>query len=84
MKNKILAKIYMPQIDENFEIFLPLNKNISNIITLICKSVSEIKRVSLPDSNDYFLYNMDTGLKYEQNKTIKETNIRNGTRLLIM
>ena len=45
MKNKILVEIYVPQLDENYNIYLPLNKNIANIITLIGKSIIELKRI---------------------------------------
>ena len=32
MKNKVLTEIYVPQLDEEYDIYLPLNKNIANII----------------------------------------------------
>ena len=84
MKNKVLVEIYIPQLDEEFNIYLPLNKNIANIIELICKAVSEMKRIDQIDFNTFSLYNRESGLKYQQDKTIKETNIRNGFRLLLM
>ena len=84
MKNKVLVEIYIPQLDEKFNIYLPLNKNIANIIELICKAVSEMKRIDQIDFNTFSLYNRESGLKYQPDKTIKETNIRNGFRLLLM
>ncbi len=84
MKNKVLVEIYIPQLDEEFNIYLPLNKNIANIIELICKAVSEMKRIDQIDFNTFSLYNRESGLKYQPDKTIKETNIRNGFRLLLM
>jgi len=84
MKNKVLVDIYIPQIDENYNIYLPLNKNIANIIYLLCKSIKELKRIDNIDFNNYSLYNRDTGILYLSNSKIRETNIRNGFRLILM
>lgn len=84
MKNKVLVDIYIPQIDENYNIYLPLNKNIANIIYLLCKSIKELKRIDNIDFNNYSLYNRDTGILYLSNSKIRETNIKNGFRLILM
>lgn len=84
MKNKILVEIYVPQLDENYNIYLPLNKNIANIITLIGKSIIELKRIDNFDYNTLSLYNRETTIKYDPDSLIKETNIRNGFRLILM
>ena len=46
MKNKILTEIYVAQLDEKFNVYLPLNKNVANTIELICKAISEHKRIT--------------------------------------
>ena len=84
MKNKVLTEIYIPQIDEKYNIYLPLNKNIAEVITLIGKSIAEMKRLDTIDYNSFSLYNGETGLVYPADKIIRESNIRNGTRLIIM
>ena len=84
MKNKILTQIYIPQLDEEFNIFLPLNKNIANIIVLVCKSIGELKRINNIEYNKFSLYSRETSLKYPPDKLLKDTNIRNGFRLILM
>ncbi len=84
MKNKVLAEIYIPALDEEFDIYLPLNKNIANIIELIGKSICDIKRIDNIEYNTFSLYNRETCLKYPPDKLIRETNIRNGFRLILM
>ncbi len=84
MKNKILTEIYIPSIDERYNIYLPLNKNIAEIITLIGKSACELNRIDNINYNSFSLYNSDTGVVYAPDKLIRETNIRNGTRLIMM
>lgn len=84
MKNKVLVEIYIPQLDEEYNIYLPLNKNIANVIILIGKSISELKRIDNFDYNSLSLYNRETTIKYNPNSLIRETNIRNGFRLILM
>ena len=84
MKNKILTEIYVAQLDETFNIYLPLNKNIANSIELICKAISEYKRIEKINYKNLSLYNRETSLKYIPDLLIKDSNIRNGVRLILM
>ena len=84
MKNKVLTEIYVAQLDETFNVYLPLNKNIANSIELICKAISEYKRITNIDYKQLSLYNHETSLRYSPELLIKETNIRNGVRLILM
>lgn len=84
MKNKVLTEIYVPSVDEVYNIYLPLNKNVAESIVLIGKSIAEISRIEDMNYENLAMYNKDTGLLYQPDKLIRETNIRNGTRLIIM
>lgn len=82
MKNKVLVKLIVPDIDETYDIFLPINKKIGEIIILITKSINEHEIIDLP--NNKILYNRSTGKNYEPNVLIKNTDIRNGTNLILL
>ena len=84
MKNKVLTEIYFAQLDEKFNIYLPLNKNIANIIELVCKAISEYKRIDNINYKSLSLYNHETSLKYSPDILVKNSNIRNGVRLIMM
>ena len=42
MKNKVLVELVVPTIESSFDVYLPINKRIGNIITLLNKTVSEL------------------------------------------
>ncbi len=84
MKNKILVEIFIPQIDEKYNIYLPLNKNVANIIILISKAVKEINSLNELDLNSCALYNAETGLAYSPELIVRDSNIRNSSRLILM
>lgn len=81
--NKVLVNIVVPQLDKNFDILLPINKKIGNILELIDDALQEL--------NDYYnkdtsvnLYNKYTGQKYMLGSRILDTDIRNGTVLILI
>lgn len=82
MKNKVLIKLIVPDIDETYDIFLPINKKIGEIVILVIKSINEHESLNLP--NNKVLYNRNTGKDYDPNDLIKNTDIRNGTSLILL
>ena len=42
MKNKVLVDLIVPEIDEEYSVYLPINKKIGNIIILLNKAIYEL------------------------------------------
>lgn len=84
MKNKILIELIVPGLDEVYDIYIPINKKIGSIINLLQKSIFELSDgVYIPTTNT-FLYSGENGEKYDINAIVKDTNIRNGCRVVLM
>lgn len=83
MKNKVLVQLIVPDIEEQYDIFLPLNKKIGNIIILLAKSIRELSNTEQINT-DMCLYNRDTGIKYNPESILINTDIRNGTILILI
>lgn len=84
MKNKILVELIVPSIEASFDIFLPINKRIGNIITLLNKTISDLSEGCYESNANTALYNRDTSQKYEINALLYNTDIRNGTTLILL
>lgn len=84
MKNKVLIKLIVPDIDETFDIFLPINKKIGEAILLIVKSINDHSDEMYRLADNKVLYNRSTGQSYQPNALIKNTDIRNGTNLILL
>ena len=84
MKNKILVELIVPEIEESYDIYIPINKKIGSIINLLSKAIFELSDGEYVNNNHSFLYNSDTGEKYDINVIVKDTNIRNGTKIVLM
>ena len=84
MKNKVLVKLIVPQIDETFDLYIPINKKIGKIISLLNKSVSDLSNGIYVGSEKTFLYDKKTGDKYDINKLVIDTDIRNGSSIILI
>ncbi len=84
MKNKVLVHISVPEIDEEYDIYLPINKKIGNVLLLLNKAINELSNGVLPLSNNNSLYNSFTGERYSFDVLVIDTNIRNGSRLVLL
>lgn len=84
MKNKVLVELFVPTIDEIYNLYLPVNRKIGNIIALINKSLSEITNGEFVGNEQTMLYNRSTGEMYTANVFLRDTNIRNGSSLVLL
>lgn len=82
--NEVLVKLYVPTIGEQFDIWIPVNKKIHTIITLLVRAVNEFtKGYYLPNKMPY-LYDKETVKVFDINLRVIETNIRNGSELILI
>ena len=79
MKNKVLVTVKIPEIDESYDVYLPVNRKIGNIITLLINSIKDLNEIEFEDNCNLFLYSSITGEKYDIDKLLYNTDIRNGS-----
>lgn len=84
MKNKILIELVIPDLDKVYNVFIPVNKKVGNIIVLLTKAINELTNEDFPITQQVNLYNSFTGETYPMNELIRKTTIRNGCRLVLM
>lgn len=84
MENKILIKVFVPMLGETFDIFIPVNEYIWRVNKLVTKSIGDITSNVLPIDMSYVLINADTGMIYDNNFIVINTDIRNSTKLVLV
>ncbi len=84
MNNKVLIKLMIPELSTSFDIFIPVNELVWKVKKLLVKSVSDLINMELNLNLGYELLNKDTGMMYKNNDIIINTDIRNGTELLLI
>lgn len=76
--NKYLVILYVLALDESFEIFIPANEKIGNILKLIKGSIIN------NTNNKMSLLSFYSGCLYNNNDIVRNTDIRNGTKLILI
>jgi len=79
MNNKILVIIYSPIVDEEFDIFIPINKKVGTVKKIIVSSINYFDDVA-----DHILINQEDNKIVEENVYVKESGIKNGARLILI
>lgn len=83
MKNKILAEILVPDINQSYEVFIPINRKVGSVIGLLNKAILELSDGSFKGDNKTGLYDKETNTQLDVNKTIAELKIKNGAILIL-
>ena len=82
--NKLLIKVEYPMINQEYELFVPINKTVAKILNLIQKGILEMNTDFIPKKSDIGLYIKETGELLPMNQIIKNTNVKNGETLVIL
>ena len=85
MKNKVIVKAVFPSIDKVYDIKIPVNELIWKVSSLVTKAVYDMNGIPYDINNDNFaIINKETGLIYESNSIVIDTDIRNGSELFFI
>lgn len=84
MKNKLLVKIYVVCISEEYEIIIPVNETVKTVIGLIVNSISELSDGRLASNGNYCLMDADLGQVYSYSTILRDTNVVNSKRLFLI
>lgn len=82
--NKLLIKVYVPYISEEYDVFIPINKKIGTIKILLINAIKEIAECSELDINTLKIYDKITGKKLDNNILVKDSNLENGSKLILL
>lgn len=79
----VLVNVTYPDIEQNFDMYIPTVKSVAYICQLFQKFIKEVVVPTYPIKESVTLVNVRTGEKYDLNKLVIDTTIRNGTKLVI-
>lgn len=82
--NKILLEIYIPSIEKEYDIFIPVSKRVGTIKELIENGIMELTDNSYIKLEDTNLYNKENGSIYDVNLKVIDTDLQNGSRLILI
>ena len=82
--DKVLVSVYVPYIEQSYDLYIPINKKIIYIKKLIISSIIELTDNNFKANNDICLSNKNSNKIYYDDEFVIDTDIRNGTKLILM
>lgn len=84
MNNKILVELQIPLIEKQFDLFIPINKKIGTIKNLVEQALVELTDSAYTPKIESNFYSKETGDIYDVNKTVRDTDLKNGSRIILI
>ncbi len=83
--NKYLVTVIVPIIETEYEIYIPNNKKIGTIKTLLLESLNElVNHTFAKETKEVRMIDQDTGIELENNMYVKDSVLKNGSKIIIM
>ncbi len=83
MDNKVMIQLIVPELETSYDVYIPISRRIGNTIALLVKAISDMG-IEYEFNNQIALYNRTNGFKYNPNSLIYDTDIRNGSILVLI
>lgn len=83
MNFRVYVMLEAPIIDKKYELFVPIDRRIHDLIGLLKENIPELKE-NYYQNRIPSLFNKSSGELYDMNQIIKDSNIKTGTRLLLI
>ena len=84
MNNKILIELEIPLIEKRYDLFIPINKKVGTVKNLIENALVELTDSAYVPKDDSNFYSKETGEIFDVNKTVRDTNLKNGSRIILI
>lgn len=84
MKNKYLITILIPDIEYEFDVYIPSNKKVGTIKKYLYSSINELTNGTFKIKDNVLFIDRDNGITYDNDNLIKDSGIKNGTKIVLI
>ncbi len=83
MDFKVYVVIEAPVLDKEFEVLVPIDRRIHDLVSLMKQSIPAFS-TNYYENNSIQVFNKITGKIYDMNLIIKDSDIKTGTKLILI
>ncbi|MBQ6538733.1 MAG: hypothetical protein IJL76_00445 [Bacilli bacterium] len=83
-KNKILVELSIPSIEKTYDLYIPINKKIGTVKNLIEEALVDLTDHAYIIKEDTNFFSTETGEIYNVNSTVMDTDLENGSKIILM
>lgn len=81
---KVLVEVFVPVLDRSFDIFIPLQSPMYEVLELIKKAVKEMSDGRFVANENTAICHREDGTIININLSVYELEIRNGSKLMLI
>lgn len=82
--NRLLVIVSVPVLEQEYELYIPLNKKLGTVKKYIIKTIDELNDGALENLWNLTLCESDTGSVLANDIYVKDSKLLNGTRLVLI
>ena len=82
-ENKVNIELIVPSVGERYNLFIPVNKTIGEVIAILNNTINELTGC-FPISNKLSIFDVMENIIYDYNAEVIETKIKNGSVLALI
>ncbi|UFT99207.1 methyltransferase [Radiobacillus kanasensis] len=82
--DKVLVEVYVPASRQTHDVFIPLESKIHEVLLLVANAMTELSEGYFQGSYDTIVCDRSTGSILDINKTVEETGLTNGAKLMLV
>lgn len=84
IESKVLVSLNVPVLEQRYDVYFPVNRKIHNVIKMLKLSLFDLSNGAFNQESNYVLYNKENGLAYDMNMLVRDTDIRNGSMIIML
>ena len=82
--NKIFVNVFVPSLDRNFNIELPINLEMKYVVEELQRTIKELSEGSYVINEKVKVYDKSTGLLINTNNIVKFSGLKNGCSIMLI
>lgn len=82
--NKILVEFHIPAAGLAFDAYLPVHMYIGEVLPLLAAAAQELSLGAYITSGEEVLCDMESGVCFDVNRRIRDSGLKNGSKLFII
>ncbi len=83
MNSKVFVVVSVPMIEKEFDLYIPITKKVGTVKDLIIKMVEEQSDFVFLNDGCKSLYDKVTGDRISEEEYVKDSKIKNGSKLIL-
>ena len=80
---KVLVEVYVPSANITYDAYIPLESKIGEVAILLSNAISDLSDNKYKRNEEITLCDFLTGKEFDNNLKVYQTNIDNGSKIMI-